>query len=524
MSTPPINLGPYTINVPTDAEKGHIRDALDLGSAALLQGAFLDDNRLRVTDPNNSSRTITLDKTLLNSAVANRLFTPQTITVSGQVTTSTPLPRFDGTADITIPITINPLSVTSVQLADDSVLPTKIPNGTISSSKLTIGAPSWDETTTYLNRGVEIGSSITADSNSYIDFHSSPTVDWDARIIRAPGTNGALTVSNAGSGDIIIRGASFLNDSNNTVVTNRQRVASLEFIDNQINTTATTDNVEIALNFENSDSTINTFLNTTVFNGKREVSARFFGDTKTLETYGPCRSITSGQVNWSNAGLESRAPSGNALIALHTPNDSAVLLRHVRGGSGVQVRNAEDNAFAPLTASVVTTAGDMYINDASPTLYLQDSDNRSAMIHVNNNIFYVLRGSGTNSTTWESVGGRWPLELNLETNDATFGAGVNAGSFTSRSSIRYKERVSPLHDALNVVKNLHGVRYFWKETGQADIGLIAEDVREVLPEIVHVSSHGEAEGVDYGKLTAVLIEAVKQLTARVEELEKQLVS
>lgn len=522
MPTPPINLGPYTINVPTEAEKGHIRDSLDLGSAALLQGSFLDDNRLLLSDPNNSSRTITLDKTLLNSAVASRLFTPRIIAVSGQVTTSTPVPRFDGTADITIPITLNPLSVSSSQLADDSVIPAKIPNGTIAPAKLTLGAPVWDEGSIHLNRGVEIGSNITADANSYIDFHSSyPLVDADARILRAPGINGTLTLSNSGSGDIVIRGASFLNDSNNTVQTSRQRVGGLELFGNQINTTAA-DNIEIALNFENSDSTINTFLNTTVFNGKREVSARFFGESKALETYGPTRASVGGQIGWATAGLASRASSGNALIALRADSDSATLLKHVRSGSGIQIRNAEDNAFAPLVASTVTSSGDMFINDSSPTLYLQDNDSRSAMIHVNSNIFYVLRGSGVNSTTWEAIGGRWPLEINLETNDATFGGGVNAGSFTSRSSIRYKERVSPLQDALNVVKNLHGVHYFWKDSGRPDIGLIAEDVARVVPEVVTHSNDSAVEGVDYGKLTALLIEAVKELSTRVEELEKQL--
>jgi hypothetical protein len=46
------------------------------------------------------------------------------------------------------------------------------------------------------------------------------------------------------------------------------------------------------------------------------------------------------------------------------------------------------------------------------------------MIHVNSSIFYVLRGSGNDSTTWETYNGHWPLTLNLNNNDATFGGDI----------------------------------------------------------------------------------------------------
>jgi hypothetical protein len=70
--------------------------------------------------------------------------------------------------------------------------------------------------------------------------------------------------------------------------------------------------------------------------------------------------------------------------------------------------------------------GGMNINNASPTIFFQDTDHRSSMIHVNSNIFYVLRGCGTNSGSWCTTGGYWPLEINLENNAATFGGTVTA--------------------------------------------------------------------------------------------------
>ncbi len=57
-----------------------------------------------------------------------------------------------------------------------------------------------------------------------------------------------------------------------------------------------------------------------------------------------------------------------------------------------------------------------------------------------------------------------------------------------------------------------------KETGKKDIGVIAQEIEEVLPEIVETRDNGY-KAVDYPKLTALLIEAVKELSDKVKKLE-----
>ncbi|MCH8295409.1 tail fiber domain-containing protein, partial [Candidatus Poribacteria bacterium] len=60
-------------------------------------------------------------------------------------------------------------------------------------------------------------------------------------------------------------------------------------------------------------------------------------------------------------------------------------------------------------------------------------------------------------------------------------------------------------------KQLRGVYYVWKETGEQHLGLIAEEVGEVIPEVVAYEENGvDAKSVDYARLVAVLIEAVKE--------------
>lgn len=76
-------------------------------------------------------------------------------------------------------------------------------------------------------------------------------------------------------------------------------------------------------------------------------------------------------------------------------------------------------------------ANSVLIHGNAPTLYFLDetTGERSGMIHVNSNLMYFLRGSGTASTTWEAVNNAWPLMINLENNQSTFGGyiSVNGG-------------------------------------------------------------------------------------------------
>lgn len=87
------------------------------------------------------------------------------------------------------------------------------------------------------------------------------------------------------------------------------------------------------------------------------------------------------------------------------------------------------------------------------------------------------------------------------------------------SSARWKDNVRTIDDALSLVESLRGVRYEWKEDGREDVGLIAEEVGEVLPELVGFEENGDAKGVNYAHLVAVLVEAIKQQQDHLEAQE-----
>jgi len=102
------------------------------------------------------------------------------------------------------------------------------------------------------------------------------------------------------------------------------------------------------------------------------------------------------------------------------------------------------------------------------------------------------------------------------------GPGTNYGS---PSSIRWKNDIQPIDDPLKKVLRLRGVYFNWdaEHGGQRDVGMIAEEVGEVLPEVVQYEEDGKyTSGMDYSKLTPLLVEAVKALKNESDEREKKL--
>jgi hypothetical protein len=109
---------------------------------------------------------------------------------------------------------------------------------------------------------------------------------------------------------------------------------------------------------------------------------------------------------------------------------------------------------------------------------------------------------------------------NFNAQSITLAGTLTAASIVESSSITLKENVSPISSALNSVLSLEGVTYDRKDgTKKDEAGLIAEDVYKVLPNLVTINNDGNPEGINYTKLTAYLIEAVKELKEELDLLK-----
>jgi len=91
---------------------------------------------------------------------------------------------------------------------------------------------------------------------------------------------------------------------------------------------------------------------------------------------------------------------------------------------------------------------------------------------------------------------------------------------TETSALEYKTDVRAMRTS-DKIYQLRPVNFKWKEDQRKDVGLIAEEVIKIYPELVKTDGEGNAMGVNYSKLTAVLIKTVQDLKARIEILENK---
>ena len=113
---------------------------------------------------------------------------------------------------------------------------------------------------------------------------------------------------------------------------------------------------------------------------------------------------------------------------------------------------------------------------------------------------------------------------------------VHATSFPTSSDMRFKEDITPIDNALDKVLRLNGVYFKWNQLHREtlkrssnlksrQVGLIAQQVREVLPEVVSEWADQGADdylAVDYSRLVAITIEAMKELATRNEKLQERI--
>ena len=87
---------------------------------------------------------------------------------------------------------------------------------------------------------------------------------------------------------------------------------------------------------------------------------------------------------------------------------------------------------------------------------------------------------------------------------------VKASAFYYSSDRRLKENIRPLSDSLDKIKKLQGVSFDWKKDGEKSIGLIAQDVEKIFPELVKTDPNSGLKSIQYAQLVSPLIEAVKE--------------
>jgi len=225
-------------------------------------------------------------------------------------------------------------------------------------------------------------------------------------------------------------------------------------------------------------------------------------------------STTSVPIIFGQGGIGSAASE-----RMRIDSSGNLLLGTTSGGNYIlQVTPGSTNASHGSkinTATIGQSGGDYpYIgyNFRSTTTggsYLYDGGDYAAAIKMGQSagfVFYsAASGTAGNAITWSQ----------LMTIDSS-GNVVATGNVTAYSDARLKKDVSTIDNALDLVGKMRGVRYTRIDSEAKGVGVIAQEIQEVLPEVV---MEGENLSVAYGNIVGVLIEAIKELNAKIAVLE-----
>jgi hypothetical protein len=120
------------------------------------------------------------------------------------------------------------------------------------------------------------------------------------------------------------------------------------------------------------------------------------------------------------------------------------------------------------------------------------------------------------------LSGSTPTKFQMDMTNGTFTASGDLVAYGSPSDKKLKENIKPIENALDKVKKLNGVSFDWKDKGlvniKEDLGFIAQDVQEVLPELVRENEEGNLSLRHQG-IIPVLLEAIKEWSEKVKALE-----
>jgi hypothetical protein len=103
---------------------------------------------------------------------------------------------------------------------------------------------------------------------------------------------------------------------------------------------------------------------------------------------------------------------------------------------------------------------------------------------------------------------------------------ITSGAVTACSDLRYKKNIVPIKNSLSNILKMQGVNYNWKIeefpkkqfTNTLQIGFIAQDIEKIVPEVVTTDSDGY-KGIDYSRLSPILVEAIKEQQAMIKEIQ-----
>jgi hypothetical protein len=244
--------------------------------------------------------------------------------------------------------------------------------------------------------------------------------------------------------------------------------------------------------FETANNTSNianlVFANAAVVNAQTTIVLTTYSDT--LNTYNNTVSVYANTLNTYNSTVT---------VLTDAQNTSNVIVNRANSFANtinVTAQNASDTANASLATS----------QNAANLIYTIQDD-----ITSNITLYPAMMDSNTGTPNTAYVSSE-KLYYNPLTGQ------LSATNFDSLSDVNKKTNIETIGNALELVMMMRGVTFKWKDNGHKSMGLIAQELEAIIPEVVITNDRGE-KSVTYGSLIGLLVESIKDLNKQVIEIQ-----
>ena len=255
------------------------------------------------------------------------------------------------------------------------------------------------------------------------------------------------------------------------------------------------------------------------------------------QAYRGNRSATVGldNINCGVFGENNRGVGGGLKVGVYGLCNDACSSVGVLGEGNPRIADDKSSSWSGMFRYRPFIVGDPYAN-AMPTIYTEgriqewvsgghDPGDEYATL-----IVFPYQARSTHSSN-DALRGRVGIRTWIPAYELDVTGPIRATSnVIAYSDIRKKENIITINDGLSIVEQLRGVRFDWKEgfqsetatdKGKRQIGLIAQELEEILPELVSTDAHG-FKSISYPNISAVLVEAIKDLKGIVDKQQEEI--
>lgn len=208
--------------------------------------------------------------------------------------------------------------------------------------------------------------------------------------------------------------------------------------------------------------------------------------------------------------------NGTAVSINTTPSNN----HRLKVDGGIRARAGVCTDFTPTNFSNTSNLGFCFDHDGDTGFFgVESSGNAYPSVTLEEVRIYL------NSVMKMQI---TPTRTSFDNEVFSSGGFTTSNGFQACSDIRLKTNFKPLTGALNKINSIGAYYYDWRTadfpqygfTNNTQVGFKAQEVEAVLPEVVGTDANGY-KNVDYGKITTLLVEAVKELNAKVDLLSKE---